>query len=242
MALEKKIAVLYHVFYEDSIDLIAEELNGLSDLSVAYFFNICSDTPNQMEIKRRLAGHFPGSVITISSNKGKDIGGKLVMLNICIQAGFKPDWFIFLHDKKSLQALNPEIWKNDLFRIVAKAQMNDILKAIADEHCGIIAANNYVIKEIREKGKFISNNGPLLAHLLEEYKIESNQFDYVGGTMFWARATAVVNFFSKNSPLKIRQTLEDGNVLDNFSGTITHSWERLFSWIITSQGLSIKTV
>ena len=243
MTQQIKVGVLYHIFYEDIIEHIVEELSGLSKLQVTYFFNISSTTPNQFDIKEKLREYFPGSVITISSNKGKDIGGKLLLLNACLQTDFEPDWIIFLHDKKSLHAVNAQTWKNNLLKIIAKEQVEKIVRLILNNpDCGIIAANNYVLTETKKAGAFVGNNGILLSQLSEEYKINCNQYDYVAGTMFWAKATAVFRFFKKNDPLKIRQTLEEGNVLDNFTGTNTHSWERLLSWLVTSQGLNIKTV
>jgi hypothetical protein len=60
--------------------------------------------------------------------------------------------------------------------------------------------------------------------------------------MFWGNGHVLMNFFKRHNPLKIRQTLEEGNVLDNFGDTNTHSWERLLSWIILAQGLDVKTI
>src|SRR5215218_5585334 len=110
MSTSPKIAVLYHMFYEDTIDTIATELESLHRFQPMFFFNISAETPNSLEIKQALQKAFPGSVVTLSSNKGKDIGGKLVLLNTCIQTGIEPDWILFLHDKKSLHSLNSKAW------------------------------------------------------------------------------------------------------------------------------------
>ena len=60
--------------------------------------------------------------------------------------------------------------------------------------------------------------------------------------MFWTKAKPIMDFFKNYNPLEIRMDLEDGNVLDNFNGTTTHAWERLLSWIVTNQGLTIKGI
>jgi lipopolysaccharide biosynthesis protein len=238
------IAVLYHIFYEDSINQIKPELESLDHFQTYYFFNLSCEMPNQLEAREELLRLFPNSVVAISSNKGKDIGGKLLLLNICIQMGFEPDWIIFLHDKKSLQALNAKTWKNDLFKIVEKEQLDKIEAIISKNDCGygIVAADNYVRKELKQEGVFTGLNGPILSELLLQYNINCKSFEYVAGTMFWAKAPVLMDFFKKFDPLKIRQTLEEGNVIDNFAGTHTHSWERMLSWIVTCQGLKIKTV
>lgn len=243
MVFAGKVAVIYHIFYEDTIEHIREELNALTSLTTSFFFNINSETPNQAEIKERLLNYFPGSYITISSNKGKDIGGKLLLLKLCIDLSLEPDWIVFLHDKKSLQALSAKTWKEELFKIIQQDQLEKIKQIInADPSCGIIATANYVRKQLIERGQFACNNGPLLKTLTEKYGIRCKGYDYIAGTMFWAKASALLDFFKVNDALSIRQTLEEGNVIDNFNGTITHSWERMLSWIITSQNLTIKTV
>jgi lipopolysaccharide biosynthesis protein len=243
MVRHPKVAVVYHIFYEDTIEHINAELNALATGGAIFFFNINIETPNQAEIKEHLLIHFPEAHITISSNKGKDIGGKLLLLKLCIDLGIEPEWFIFLHDKKSLQALNAKTWKNELFKIIKPDQLEHIAEIIkANPSCGIIATANYVRPTLIENGEFACNNASILNELTKKYSIYSNNYEYVAGTMFWAKAPVLLHFFKQHDPLSIRETLEAGNVIDNFDGTYTHSWERLLSWIITSQNLTIKTV
>jgi lipopolysaccharide biosynthesis protein len=240
---ENKIAVLYHIFYEDTVTYIAEELRSLKRFQPFFFFNISAETPNQLELKRTLLTQFPGSVVAISSNKGKDIGGKLLLLNACIELGVEPDWIIFLHDKKSLQALNSKTWKSDLLKIIDGAYLDEINIALStDKEYGIVATHDYVIKQVRKDGSFIGPNGSILNQLVELYNVHCTPYAYVAGTMFWGNGPALMSFFKMHNPLVIRQTLEEGNVLDNFGDTNTHAWERLISWIILSQGLKVKTI
>lgn len=238
-----KVAVLYHIFYEDSVPDIVNELKGLNYFQTSFFFNICSETPNQHKIREDLLKFFPGSVVCTSSNKGKDIGGKLLLVKVCLEMRYEPDWIIFLHDKKSLQALNAKTWKNELLKIIQKDQLPKVNEIILNNpNCGIIAAKDYVRKETKIEGKFTGNNGPILAALIQKYNITSKNYEYVAGTMFWVKASVLLAFFKKFDPLKIRQSLEEGNVIDNFNGTNAHSWERMLSWIISSQGLNFKTI
>jgi lipopolysaccharide biosynthesis protein len=241
--LTKKIAVLYHVFYEDTYEHIYLELKHLQDLNVTYFFNLCADMPNCLETKDYLEKHFKDCYVTISSNKGKDIGGKLLLLNLCLKLNVEFEWIIFLHDKKSLQALNAKTWKSDLLKIISKNEILKISKAIINNtQCGIIASKDYLKTEFKQKGKFEGKNGAILSELTKVYGLNCKKYSYVAGTMFWAKASALIEFFKTNDPLAIRRTLETGNVIDNFNGTNTHSWERMLSWILLSQGLEIETV
>jgi lipopolysaccharide biosynthesis protein len=240
---QKKIAVLYHIFYEDTIYYLAEQLKPVLRFKPVLLFNISADAPDQAAIRKEVLKNFPDALITTSSNQGKDIGGKLLLLNVCIQAEIKPDWILFLHDKKSLQALNAKTWKEDLFNIISSEKIEQIEAIISnDSETGIIAAKKYVIEELQQQGFFTGRNGSIIAELLKEYSIACKSYEYVAGTMFWAKAQALLEFFNRYDSLKIRQLLESGNVLDNFEGTYTHSWERILTWIVTSKGLTIKIV
>ncbi len=69
---------------------------------------------------------------------------------------------------------------------------------------------------------------------------KSSDHRFVAGTMFWARAKPLLEFFRQHAPLDIRKGLEAGNVIDEKHGTNTHAWERMLSWIILEKGYQIK--
>ncbi len=116
--MKQRIAILYHIFYEDSIYEIPGQLKSLEQFYPYYFFNICNETPEKASIKKWLRKNFPDCLISFSSNQGKDIGAKLLMIDLCIKLDINPGWIVFLHDKKSLQALNAKFWKEELMSIV----------------------------------------------------------------------------------------------------------------------------
>jgi lipopolysaccharide biosynthesis protein len=243
MEKKQKIAVLYHLFYEDTCELICQELQPLLGFDTTFLFNICSDTPDKKYISALLRENFSSCFIMDTPNKGKDIGAKLSLLHLFLQLELEADYILFLHDKKSLQALKSSTWKKELLKIIDRDNLNKIMQIFeTDNLCGIVATKKYIIDEPVEDGRFTGNNGNILSSLLINYQIKPPSFAFVGGTMFWARARPIREFFGSYSPLEIRKELEDGNVLDNFSGTITHSWERMLSWIITSKGFSIKGI
>lgn len=237
------IAVLYHIFYEDSCELVCQELQALHIYDPFFLFNICAETPEKITISKTLKAFFPNCFIITTSNIGKDIGAKFALFKLFLQLEIQADFLLFLHDKKSLQALKSSTWKNDLLRIVSAEGIQNTIEIFEkNEACGIVGAKEYVIKEPFENNELIASNGKILHRLLKEYNINLASYEFVAGTMFWARALPLKSFFSQYDPLEIRKTLEDGNVIDNFSGTITHSWERLLNWIITGNGYNIKGI
>ncbi len=238
-----KITVLYHLYYEDSYEKMCVELEPLLALNAVFLFNICSETPDKKFIQAILKNQFPGCYIIKSSNKGKDIGGKLALLELYITLGIECDYLLFLHDKKSLQALKSANWKSGLLKIITPDGIKKAMQVFKEnKKCGIVATEEYIIKEVVEQGIFTGINGSILTKLITEYNLSPPSYSFVAGTMFWAKAHPVKHFFTKYPPLAIRQNLEDGNVLDNFAGKITHSWERLLSWIITTENYSIEGI
>ena len=240
---EPAIAVLYHIFYEDSYDLVCSELQPLEPYHPILLFNICTDTPGKKEMSEALKKAFPGCFVIFTSNKGKDIGAKLAMLQLFMQLQLAADYFLLLHDKKSLQALKSATWKDDLLKVIFPDNIATVFQRFEqNDQCGIVATKEYIITEPFEENKFSGINGQLLDGLVLTYGLRPDYFEFVAGTMFWVRAAPLLQFFGRFNPLEIRKQLENGNVIDNFSGTVTHSWERLLSWIVTSNKMFITGI
>jgi lipopolysaccharide biosynthesis protein len=183
-------------------------------------------------------------VLRRSPNQGKDIGGKLVLIDACLREGIDPQYCIFLHDKKSPYKIQNQQWKDKLFRIVEPAFAHNALDTfIKDGKVGIIAGADTIRNEYDpDKRSFVSKNQDLLTQLQPEYNIVTKDHRYVAGTMFWARWHPLFEFFKEHPPLDIRKTLERGNIMDDSFGTFTHSWERLLTWLIFTKGYKIKGI
>jgi lipopolysaccharide biosynthesis protein len=181
-------------------------------------------------------------VVRKSPNLGKDIGGKLVLLDAYLHLKEETEFIIFLHDKKSPHKIQNKEWQQKLFQIVEPAFAAQALSLFKkDPEVGIIAGADSIRNEYDQSQKsFIGNNQAQLAQLRSEYGVNNTGYRHVAGTMFWVRSLPLVSFFRKHSPLDIRKKLERGNVMDENTGTITHAWERMLSWIISEQGYTIK--
>src|SRR6266496_2066805 len=163
METKSKMAVLYHLFYEDTCELACKELQPLLAFDTFFLFNICSDTPDKKYISGLLRKNFASCFIIDTSNKGKDIGAKFALLNLFLQLELKVDYLLFLHDKKSLQALKNITWKKDLLRIISPENLRQVMSIFeANEKCGIIATKEYIINEQVDEGEFTGVNGHIL--------------------------------------------------------------------------------
>ncbi len=181
-------------------------------------------------------------VIRRSPNQGKDIGGKLVLIDSALYETERSRYCVFLHDKISPHKAQNQEWKDKLFGIIEPAFAKKAITALdQDNKNGIIAGSDNIINEY-DSGQqaFVSNNRQILMQLKTKYNLETDDHRYVAGTMFWARTLPLLDFFSRYPPLDVRNTLERGNVMDDFAGTQTHSWERMLSWIFLAQGYNLK--
>ncbi|RNI29229.1 rhamnan synthesis F family protein [Rufibacter latericius] len=241
---EPLFSVFLHCFYE--VEEILEKLQPLEAFYPYWLFlnSVIQSRHFEKFSSSRFADLQIQNIIhRRSTNVGKDIGGKLVLMDAYLRLGIKTKYLVFVHDKKSPHLADGRQWFNNLIRIIHPPVVKSILEAFQkDARIGIVASKGSVMKETNSLGRFQSNNGQVLSGLQERYNIYPKDPSYVAGTMFWVKSELFTQFFSVFPPLEIRASLEEGNVLDNEAGTFTHSWERLLSWIVTSQGYFIKEV
>lgn len=241
---EKKIGVAFHLYYYSSLEWVIKQLALFKQYNAILFFNICSVAPEKEKLLYDLRLAFPDSFIIETPNVGKDIGGKLAIIDLYIQLNLQLDFIIFLHDKKSPHSALGETWRKKLFRIVEPENIETIIEMFEkNKKLGIVGAKELITNEYDKKTvSFSGTNDAILKELIGKHHLQLNSHDFIGGTMFWIRAEIIRSFFSKHSPLNIRASLEKGNVLDNDKGTYTHAWERMLSWVAINAGYLIKGI
>ncbi len=239
-----RINILIHIYYHESFQVISPYISALKQYKPFFLFCLNQGSTKTDSLAYTIRNEFPDSVLIFTSNIGKDIGGKLALIDLALRLDIKPDYFILLHDKKSPHTTLGEMWREKLFRIIEPLNIDTVLDTYnTDKNVGIIAAREFIINEYdKDLGTFNCTSNVFLKKLIQEYQLTARNFDFVGGTMFWVRAEIFSTFFSKYPPLEIRATLEKGNVLDHEHGTNTHAWERMLSWIATDQGYKIKGI
>jgi lipopolysaccharide biosynthesis protein len=211
--------------------------------STNVFININYENPNFDRINNIITDRYPNIYLIKASNKGKDIGGKLALIQLYMKLNISSDYLLFLHDKKSPQLANGNSWQYKLFDIAKEDNIAKVLILFADKNVGMIGSRDNIMSKRKDpESKIFVNNKDIVLKMASKYNLKSTDYSFVGGTMFWVRESAFMSFFRKYSPLEIRSNLEMGNVMDDFGPTVTHSWERLLGWIVTSSGLTIKGI
>lgn len=247
-----RFSVIFHNYYgrhQEWVRFLCEKIPVPFNL----FYNVVEDSfynqEDEQGLQDRLEAVSSGTslreiILRRSPNQGKDIGGKLVLLDVCLREKIGTEFQLFLHDKKSPHKAGGRVWQEKLFRIADPDFVERALAAFAEnESIGILASAQSIMNEYDPGSRaFSSTNGHRLQQLRTDFDIENEDYRYVAGTMFWARWTPMLAFFQKHSPLQIRKTLEKGNVLDEKTASNAHSWERLLCWLIFAQGYTIKGI
>lgn len=241
MEMGRKVDIFCHIYYSDSYSRILDLLKPLAeDHSFRFLFSICRDNPEWSTIANQIKLRLPQSQCLIIPNKGKDIGGKLILLSKYFREQWTSDFLVFVHDKKSPQAVDGVTWSSRLLRVIEQTSLDGIFQAFQDGRVGMIGSIEHLVTpNSTVQDSLFATNREYLERLAEEYGITTNERSFIGGSMFWVRTEIYRAFFAKHDPLAIFSTLESGNVMDNHAGTITHSWERLFGWIVTGSGYKI---
>lgn len=243
-------SIFFHNYYgqhEDWIRLLSQKVQLPSTL----FYNIVEDGIYTLEEDHRLLERLQQAItgpylqriiLRRSPNLGKDIGGKLVLLDTCLRKRVENDYLVFLHDKKSPYKAQGQEWGDKLLQIATPPFIEKALAFFAEHpSVGIISTADSIRNEFDFRTQsFASNNRLQLERLRAEFNINTTDYRYVAGTMFWVRSSPLLDFFRKYPPLEIRRTLEKGNIMDETGGSITHAWERMLSWLIFAQGYTIK--
>jgi len=239
-----KISVFVHIYYGSNYDFLKTHLLNLVNYNTSYLFNINLASIQKNEIISKITKDFPQAYIIETPNIGKDIGGKLALVDLYLRLNIESDYIIILHDKLSPQALNGTEWRDKLLKIIEKENIETILDIFQNnQSVGVVANKVCILNEYSEENNSFSTvNNDLLKEYLINYQIETSTYDFVAGTMFWIRSNIIKDFFMKYPPLEIRKKLESGNVLDNLTGTHTHVLERLLGLLAGGYGYKIQGI
>lgn len=226
-------SILIHIYYPTSWnDFLRERLLDIAVYQPNLLVNLCNVNDNK-ELITAIKADFPHAFIIITPNKGKDIGGKMALVDLFLKLKLESDYLIFLHDKISPHALKGKVWRKTLLKIIVKENVKKIIHLFNSHNTiGIIGAKEFIQNEYDEKLKrFDTPNETKLKFLLNQFDLKTTYFSFIGGTMFWVRTSIITDFFKQHRPLNCRRMLEYGNVMDTNEGTYSHAWERILSWI-----------
>jgi len=239
---EPALTFFTHIYYENTWDEIRNKLKNFDNGKNHFLFSVSEACLIKDDIVEDIKKSFEKSYVLITSNIGKDIGGKMALIDLYLLLNINSSFLVFLHDKQSPHSIIGETWKAGLFKIIDPNYQKMIVSLFANPAIGIIGDKDHIVNEYDPVTKTFRNNSQLSKKLLQKFDMSIDNYDFLGGSMYWIRSSIIRKFFKENNPILMRENLEAGNVLDLYEERMAHTWERMFSWIATNQGYTIKGI
>ena len=234
------VTIMTHIFFDYTWGEMKSSIKHFDNGVNHFLFSISEVCLAKDLIISDIKKTFRNSYTIITPNVGRDIGSKFALIDLYLLLGIKSTYIIFLHDKQSLHTLVGESWKKNLFKILDPANQKEIVNLFKSGNVGIVGAAEHFINEFDSSTGVFRHNNDLSKIFLDRYKISIDNYEYISGTIYWLRSDIVEQFFGDNNPISLRNDLESGNILDNKVSTKVHTWERMFCWIATKYGYTIK--
>lgn len=240
----KKFLVIAHVYYHDLWYLLDRCIQNLPKDS---FDLIVTTTSNIEELSSKVKEHSPNAKVELCENRGYDIWPFIKVLKSVKLDEY--EFLIKLHTKRDMGKIvaiidnkyffRGQYWRNMLLSFISsKENFDKSLEAFKDPSVGMIN-NHRLFDRTRE-----TTDNPHLVYclnesrkLLSEFGISAKPCDevkYVAGTMFICRAAIFKPLQEMNFDVNRFAVVNRKNEND-----LAHVMERVFGWLVTSQGYSI---
>ncbi|GLR65584.1 hypothetical protein GCM10010909_02620 [Acidocella aquatica] len=236
-----RIAVALHLHYADLWSEIATLL-GRWSLPFTLFLTITSENK---DLTSRVTAAFPGAIVRIVENSGRDVRPFLLLLEEGAFDGF--DFVCKIHGKKSVShgrvLIFGDIWRRATFLdlIATGAQLHKIIRLFQDDpKIGIAGpARFFIVSDSAAPRDLLGNNRPVVEEIAARMgaPIQGDTFDFFEGTMFWARPQAL-------EPLRRLQLSAAFQTSDagRGNGALEHALERLFNHAARAAGFRAEQV
>jgi len=243
-----KIAVLVHIYYDN---LVGEMINYLAKFPYEFdlYVSFSSDTYPESSLNvehnmNAVKAAFPSSYLCVVPNKGKDIGGKLVLLKHIFEEGITYDYLVFVHDKQSFHMADRDKanrWRSELLgAVLAPGNVNRILTAFEKNPTIGMCGGRVIDGLMQPTVAGHPGNYPLIRSTYESlFGSLPHTSAFIGGTMFWVRFSLFKKALTPDRIDRILSQLESGNVIEP---SVTHAVERIFGIITTAHQYRIGSL
>jgi len=243
-----KIAIIVHIYYDNLVGEMIDYLTKFPyefDLYVSFSSDTYPDSTQQVEDNiDTIKTAFPNAHTQIVPNKGKDIGGKLVLLKHIFEEEISYDYLVFAHDKQSFHMADRDRanqWRSDLLGAVLNPDnVNRILTAFAENPDIGMCGGRVIDGLMQSTVAGHPGNYPLIRSTYESlFGLLPHASAFIGGTMFWVRFSLFKKALTPDRIDRILSQLEFGNVMEP---SVTHAVERIFGIIITAHQYRIGSL
>ena len=215
------VAVVVHVYYEDTWDEIA---HALSALNMPFDLIITTTIEKEKIVSIKVKEIYENAEIYAFENKGRDIRPFIAVLPILIKREYEA--VLKLHSKKSLHMGGGGLWRNTLISelLPTSSELNDILKSLNSyTYLGLIAPKGSVLSIDYD---FESNKSWIERLVIEsgesmQWLVQTNA-RFAAGTMFWFKPKSIQVLLECSSIQNDLFEHEEGQL----DGTLAHAIER----------------
>ena len=215
-----RIGAILHLYYEDLWPEMSEYLHRIAFLE-RLFVSIRDGAPRDLE--GRIAASFPGALVRRVPNQGRDVLPFLRWLELAAQEGL--ELVCKIHAKRSPHVPQGDAWRRDMLDklLGSEAIVSEIVSSLrAHPALGIVGPAGHVVSSTF----FWERNAARVEALCLRMGIDIRgvAFDYVAGSMFWARVDAL-------SPLMVIGLRDEDFEPEagQVDGTLAHAIERCFA-------------
>jgi lipopolysaccharide biosynthesis protein len=229
-----RLAIVVHLYYEDTWDDIDGVLNRLS----IAFDLIVTTVPGRETLVERIRHDFPHAEIETMENRGRDVRPFLALLERGRLDRYR--YVCKVHGKKSTdggrKSYMGSLWRRRLlFDCLAAPGLAQAIVDLfeRDPTVGMVGPGAFRLpsETYSEEVSWSINKDRVLA-LAERMGVPRDRFrlDFFGGTMFWVRPEALAPL---RSLALSRDFAEETGLLD---GGLEHATERLFGAVVVAAG------
>jgi hypothetical protein len=234
-----KIAVALHLYY---VDLWPEIEMLLTRWSFPFTLLLTLIRENA-ELTDRVQSAFPGSVIRVVDNRGRDVRPFLLLLENGAFDSF--DLVCKIHGKKSLGNRRVPIFGDIVRRamfldlIASDSQACKVVKLFdGDPGLGIVGSGRFRVASSGDVPRDVLGQNRQTVEAIAARMgstLQKDAFDFFEGTMFWARPQAL-------APLRRLRLTEEFPAADagRDDGALEHAIERLFNHAARVAGFRVE--
>lgn len=227
---ELRLGVVAHLYYEDLWPEMAAYLGNVLFLERLY---VSIPEGASAGLEDRIQADFPGALVKRFPNRGRDVLPFLAWLEVAAEHGV--DVLCKIHSKRSPHVALGQAWRHDILGklLGSEAIIRNIVSTfVNDPSVGIVGPAGHVISSRYFWERNAARVRDLGRRMGEE--VEGTQFDYVAGSMFWARVDALL-------PLRRLGLREDDFEAEagEVDGTLAHALERCFPLAARAAGFRL---
>lgn len=233
-----RVCCLAHVYYDDLWPELADAIRRFGRINVDLRVNV-ADRPRSEEAAAKVREDFPGALVRISPNRGRDIGGFFALMRDLDFERY--DVICLLHTKKSphLPEAVGRQWRRDLLEAIladeATAAIN-VGRMLQDPAIGLVASAKW-----RRTG--IGHNRRRYRDYLDRLAIgpANRRCEFVAGTMMFVRPRVLKTLYLALAGIEFEDY--EGRPLEaQLDGEAMHAIERVLGNVVRELGLRFAWV